>query len=59
MVFGLIATNVANPDDLPNTDERVYNRVPFMLRVMSCVYLVVGIAGTVLTFPANKSGDYQ
>ena len=53
MVFGLFATLVVNPENLPDDDERVFIKVPLMLRVMAILYLVVGIVGIILLFPAN------
>ena len=59
MVFGLAATEVVNPDNLPVRDPRVFMRVPLMLRVMAGIYLFIGVLGIVLIFPPAKNDTYR
>lgn len=60
LIFNLILLHLMNPDNEPLDKETkrysrdVANNLPFALRVMSGIYLALGLLGVFLTTPPKK-----
>lgn len=62
LFFNIILLQLMNPDNEPidkethRCSETVANNLPYALRVMSAIYLVMGLLGVLLISPVkNKS----
>ena len=63
LFFNLILLQLMNPDNQPINKEThrypedVANNLPFALRVMSAIYLAMGLLGVFLISPVKKSDE--
>jgi len=65
LIFGLISTKLANPDNLdlddPKLAEQLLTQLPFMIHLLCGIWAVLSIIGMIMLFPAPdlKPNDCQ
>lgn len=58
-IMGPVTTALANPDNLPVTDPRLADRMPYLFRMYALIYGCVALAGSLILPPAWESKHLQ
>lgn len=58
-IMGPVTTALANPDDLPVTDPRLADRMPYLFRMYALIYGCVALVGSLILPPAWETPHLQ